>query len=98
MNIEIIITVIIPIIGAILTYILIPLVREKTTKEQRDNIMFWVEVAVIAAEKHFGEKTGDQKKLYVLSFLQERGIKLESEELDVIIDAVVEQIFNQERW
>ena len=36
-NIDLIIKVIIPILGAIITYILVPLIKEKTTKEQREN-------------------------------------------------------------
>ena len=46
MNIEVLAKVIIPLLGAIITYILIPYVRAKTTKEQRDNVYFWVRVAV----------------------------------------------------
>ena len=51
MNIEIIIKVVIPILGAIITYILVPLILQKTTKEQRNNIYFWVKIAVGAAEQ-----------------------------------------------
>ena len=51
MNIDIIVKVIIPILGAIITYILVPFLKQKTSKEQREEIAFWVSVAVNAAEQ-----------------------------------------------
>ena len=51
MNINIIIKVIIPILGAIITYILVPFIKEKTSQAQRDNIYEWVKIAVFSAEQ-----------------------------------------------
>lgn len=92
-NVDLIIKVIIPILGAIATYILVPLIKEKTTKEQRDNIYFWVKVAVSAAEMIYKEKgQGKLKKEYVVEFLVSKGIKINLEELETLIEAAVKEL------
>ncbi len=91
--IDIIAKVIIPILGAIVTYMLIPWFKAKTTKEQRDNIYFWVTVAVQAAEMIYNEKgQGKDKKQYVIDFLTSKGIKITMDDLDVLIEAAVKEL------
>lgn len=92
-NIDIMVKVIIPILGAIITYLIVPFIRQKTTKEQRENIYFWVKVAVQAAEMIYKEKgQGELKKEYVVDFLTSKGIKITIEELDVLIEAAVKEL------
>ncbi|SHF12117.1 Bacteriophage holin of superfamily 6 (Holin_LLH) [Tissierella praeacuta DSM 18095] len=93
MNIDIIVKVIIPILGAILTYLIVPFIKSKTTKEQRENIYFWVKVAVGAAEQIYREKgEGKLKKEYVVAFLTSKGIDITMEELDVLIESAVKEL------
>lgn len=93
MNIDIIVKVIIPILGAILTYLIVPFIKSKTTKEQRENVYFWVKVAVNAAEQVYKEKgQGKLKKEYVIKCLMSRGIELTMEESDVLIEAAVKEL------
>lgn len=93
MNIDIITKVIIPILGTILTYLIVPLIKQKTTKEQRENIYFWVKVAVGAAEQIYKEKgQGKLKKEYVVDFLVSKGINITIQELDVLIEAAVKEL------
>jgi len=93
MNIEIIIKIIIPILGAIITYLIVPLIKQKTTKEQRENIYFWVKVAVQAAEMIYKEKgQGKLKKEYVVTFLQSKGMNITMQELNVLIEAAVKEL------
>lgn len=93
LNVDLIIKVIIPIIGAILTYLIIPFIKAKTTKEQRDELYFWVRVAVSAAEQIYKEKgKGVEKKEYVIRFLSSMGINLTIQELDVLIEAAVKEL------
>lgn len=95
MNIEIIIKIVIPIIGAIITYLIVPFLREKTTKEQRGNIEFWVRIAVNAAEQIYKEKGhGKQKKEYVLDFLSSKNINISEQQLDLLIEAAVYELNN----
>ncbi len=93
MNIDIIVKVIIPILSAILTYLIVPLILSKTTKQQRDNIYFWVQVAVGAAEQIYKEKgQGKLKKDYVIDFLTSKGINITIQELDILIEAAVKEL------
>ena len=93
LTVEIITNVIIPVVGALLVYFLIPYIKERTTKEQRDNMCFWVKVAVNSAEMIFAEKgQGKLKKEYVLEFLNNRGFNITAHELDVLIEAAVKEL------
>jgi len=93
MNIDIIVRIVIPLIGALLAYFLIPYIKEKTTKEQRDEIYFWVKMAVKSAEMIFAEKgQGKLKKEYVVEFLNNRGVNITIYELDVLIEAAVKEL------
>lgn len=89
----------IPVIGVLITGILIPFVRAKLNEDQRDKVVFWAEIAAVAIEKHYeGEiGKGQIKKAYVMDFLINT-LKFDkfmtSEQLDIVIDAVVEQIIN----
>jgi len=86
-------TAVVTLLGAIITYILVPYIKSKTTEDQRDNVKFWVQVAVNAAEQIHREKgQGKIKKQYVLSFLNERGIRITSEQLDTLIEAAIFEI------
>lgn len=93
MNIDIIVKVITPILGAIITYILVPWIKQITTREQRENIYFWVKVAVAAAEQIYKEKgQGKLKKEYVVDFLVSKGINITIQELDILIEAAVKEL------
>ena len=83
-------TAVIALLGAVITYILVPYIRTKTTQGQRDTLLFWVSVAVSAAEQIFaGSGFGGQKKEYVVKFLDGKGIKISAEQLDALIEAAV---------
>lgn len=84
---------VISILGAILTYMVVPYLKSKTSKEQRETIMFWVSVAVSAAEQIFNERgMGAEKKKFVVEFLVEKGIKVSLDELDVLIESAVKEL------
>ena len=86
-------TALIALIGAIITYIIVPFIKSETTEKQRDNIHFWVWIAVNAAEQIYKEKgQGKLKKEYVLEFLNSKGIKITDEQLDALIEATVFEI------
>lgn len=84
---------VISILGAIITYMVVPFLKSKTSKEQRETIMFWVSVAVSAAEQIFNERgMGAEKKKFVVGFLVEKGIKVSLDELDVLIESAVKEL------
>lgn len=78
---DLIIRIIIPLLGAIITYYIVPLLKEK-------NIYNQVEIAVKAAEQIFGANTGEQKFEYVKNWIKDK-FKITDEELKVIIEAAV---------
>ncbi len=93
MNIDIIVKVLIPILGTIITYILVPFLKQKTTKEQRENIYNLVKIAVKAAEQmHDAGLINIPKKEYVINFLTSKGINITIQDLDVMIEAAVQEL------
>lgn len=80
-------------IGAIITCVLIPYIKSKTTTEQQKEINAWVKIAVSAAEQLFtGSGRGEEKKAYVIAWLKERGITVDEAELDALIEAAVYEL------
>lgn len=65
-----IVLLLIPVIGAIITGILIPYVKTKISVTQMDEIIKWVTKAVQAAEVLFDTpKSGEDKRQYVINFI-----------------------------
>lgn len=69
---------------------LIPYIKSKTTASQYAEIQKWVTIAVEAAEMIYtGTGRGQEKKEYVLAFLNSKGYKLDAESIDNMIEAAV---------
>lgn len=82
-------------IAAVITAVVIPLVRSKTTAQQQQDINSWVKVAVLAAEQIFvGTGRGEEKKAHVLNFLAEHGVRLDEARVDALIEAAVFEMKN----
>lgn len=65
-----IVLLLIPVIGAVITGILVPYVRTKISVTQMDEIIKWVTKAVQAAEVLFdAPKSGEEKREYVINFI-----------------------------
>jgi xanthosine utilization system XapX-like protein len=89
-----IVVALIGLLGIIVSAVVMPYLREKTTAEQVKTAQFWVNAAVLAAEQVFKNPsgTGAVKKQYVLKFLDNHGIKLGEAELDTLIEAAVKEL------
>ena len=88
-----IVVAVIGLLTAILTTIVVPYIRQKTTQAKWDNAMYWVKLAVEGAEKIYKDQgLGQVKKEYVEKFLIEHNIKLDEEQLDIAIEAAVLQM------
>lgn len=69
---------------------LIPYIKSKTIAAQYAEIQKWVTIAVEAAEMIYtGTGRGQEKKEYVLAFLNSKGYKLDTESIDNMIEAAV---------
>ena len=79
--IDIIVKFIIPLLGAIITYYVVPLLKEKKLYD-------YVEIGVKAAEQIFGSKMGEEKFEYVKEWVKGK-FNISDEDLKNIIEAVV---------
>ena len=80
-------------IGVIITCVLIPYIKSKTTTEQQKEINAWVKIAVSAAEQIYtGSGRGEEKKAYVLEWLRSHGVTVDDEKLDAMIEAAVYEL------
>ena len=81
------------VLGTVITTVLVPYFKSKTTEAQRGNIYFWAKIAVEAAEKLYTESgAGAKKKEFVKQFLAEHGIELDEKQVDVVIESAVLQM------
>lgn len=77
-----IITAVITLILACVSAFLIPYLKSKFSTEQFSNIMMWVNIAVEAAEMiYVGAGRGEEKKHYVIDFLNSKGFALNTAEI-----------------
>lgn len=82
-------------IAVIFTAVVIPYIKSKTTTQQQAQINAWVKIAVAAAEQIYkGSGRGEEKKEYVINWLEERGFTLDEDELDALIESAVYELNN----
>jgi DNA polymerase III delta subunit len=82
-------------VAAIITAIVIPWIKSKTTSEQQEEIKQWVKIAVAAAEQIFvGQGRGEEKKQWVLEFLSKYNLKVDLDAIDAMIEAAVWELNN----
>lgn len=90
MDITIIIEAVFALIAAVITAIIIPYIKSRTTAQQQEQINTWVRIAVSAAEQIYtGSGRGEEKKAYVISWLREHGVTVDESKLDAMIEAAV---------
>lgn len=79
---------VVAVVCAVVTCVLIPYIKSKTTTEQQKEINAWVKIAVAAAEQIYKGR-GEEKKEYVLAWLREHGVTVDEAKLDAMIEAAV---------
>lgn len=86
---QVVIAVLTLIFGCISAF-LIPYLKSKLTTEQLSKVKFWVNIAVEAAEMIYaGTGRGQEKKEYVLKFLNSKGFTLNTDEIENLIESAV---------
>ena len=79
--------------ATVVSVILIPWIKSKTTAQQRSELVAWAKIGVAAAEQiYVGQGRGDEKKQYVLEFLKSKGFDLNEESVNNAIEAAVKQL------
>lgn len=92
-NITPIVEAVFALVGVVITAVVIPYIRSRTTAQQRTEINAWVRVAVSAAEQLYkGAGRGKEKKAYVLEWLASHGVTVDEAKLDALIEAAVYDI------
>lgn len=77
-------------LSVVISTVLVPYLRQKNTAEQMAQIEFWVSVAVQAAEMiYVGTGRGEEKKTYVVEFLNSKGFTIDMASIDAMIEAAV---------
>lgn len=86
---------IIGLVAVVITSIIIPYIKKRTTTEQQKELVAWVKIAVTAAEQiYVGAGRGAEKKQYVLAWLEERSVTVDWNEIDALIEAAVYELNN----
>ena len=86
---QIIVAVITLIFGLVAKYA-IPYLKEKYSTEQLEKMKLWAKVAVEAAEMlYIGSGRGEEKKKYVLDFLNSKGFSVDMETLENLLESAV---------
>lgn len=85
---------IIVLLFAIIDAYLIPLIKIKIKADRRAELIEYVTIAVEAADQIFGRQRGEEKKAYVLQYLELKGIKFDPETIDMVIESAVLQMKN----
>lgn len=89
-----IILALIGLLGTIITTVVVPYIRSKTTAEQRDNAYQIVKIVVSAADQmlKIEDPSGQKRKEYVIKQLEKIDVKLDVKTLDLFIEAAVSEL------
>ena len=87
---------VIGLVSAVITSVIVPLVKAKTSAHQQVIIESLSRTAVLAAQQIYGAEEGQKKKEYaseyVSRFMKKHGITLSSEEVSAAIEAALKEI------
>lgn len=84
------------ILFALVTMYVIPWIKTKVSAEELAEIIKWVKIAVQAAEMIYKESgMGEEKKAYVKTFLEDKGIKYDERQIDSMIESAVLELKGQ---
>lgn len=82
-------------LAAVITAVVVPYIKSKTTTDQQRQINTWVQIAVSAAEQLYpGSKRGDEKKSYVIDWLKQHGVTVDADAIEAMIEAAVYDLKN----
>ena len=86
---------ILALVAVVITSIVIPYIKKRTTTEQQKQLVAWVKIAVAAAEQIYaGSGRGAEKKLYVVEWLVDRNITVDTNQIDALIESAVYELNN----
>ena len=88
---------IIPVIGAIITYFIVPFIKSSITEKQLSQYKEWAKLAVKTAEMLWKESgRGEDKKEYVVKFLNDmfnkNKVVITEEQINILIESAVKEM------
>ncbi len=90
-----IISAVIALISALVSAFLIPWLKTKIDADMLQTLRTYVEIGVKAAEQLYAATDGEEKKAYVINFLDEHGIRFDVSTIDQLIEAAVLQLHHE---
>ena len=85
-----ILSTVIALIIALISTFLIPWLKNKVDAEKFEQIKEWTRVAVQAAEMIYkGVGKGEEKKTFVINYLNSKGFKVDTATIDALIESAV---------
>lgn len=85
-----IVNAVIALLAAVVSTFLVPWIKGKVEAQKLEKIMDWVTIAVSAAEQIYNKSVmGEEKKQYVLDFLEGKGLTVDINSVDAMIEAAV---------
>ena len=85
-----IVSTVITLILALITTFLIPWLKNKLDAEKFEQLQEWTRVAVQAAEMIYdGVGRGEEKKTFVINYLNNKGFKIDTDTIDALIESAV---------
>ena len=85
-----IVNAVIALLAAVVSTFLVPWIKGKVEAQKLEKIVDWVTIAVSAAEQIYNESgMGEKKKQYVLDFLEDKGLTVDINSVDAMIEAAV---------
>lgn len=86
---------VITVICTIITCVIVPWIESKTSVQQRENMLRWIEIGVAAAQQLYYAADGTKRKEYVLKFLADKGYDIHTKDIDNAIEAAVLKLHQQ---
>jgi len=90
-----ILEIIIALVVAIITAFVIPWIRSRTTAQEREELLAWVDIAVAAAQQLFHQSEGHDRLNYALTFLKDKGYEVDEPAVRNAVEAAVLKLHQQ---
>lgn len=87
-------TVIVILVGVALRYF-VPWIQARTTKEQREDLLAWADIAVRAAQQLYYQKDGAYRLEYALEVLEGKGFDIDDAAVRDAIEAAVLKLHSE---
>ena len=79
----------------VISAFMIPWINSKTTAQEREELLKWVDIAVAAAQQLFHQLNGAQRLDYALDFLAKQGFDVEDAAVLNAVEAAVLKLHRQ---